>query len=123
MQPFLVSETQAWAIGLACTLMLIDVVSGFIAACVNNEISSTTMRQGLLHKVLMLLLIVACLAVEIALGHAVELPYNIPTCEVVCGYIVIMELISTLENIAKGYPQIVETPLFKLFDFENKGDE
>lgn len=116
------TEAQSWGIALACMMMASDMVAGFIAAAINKELSSSKMRNGLLHKVLMLILIFACLAVEIGISHTVVLPYDVPTCEVVCGYIVIMELISVLENIAKGYPEIRDSALFRLFNFENKGN-
>ena len=117
------TDTQSWSIALACVMMISDVVVGFIVAIINEELSSTKMRKGLLHKALMLMLIFVCLAIEVGISHAVVLPYDVPTCEVVCGYIVIMELISVLENIAKGYPVLKDSALFKLFNLSNKDNE
>lgn len=117
------TDTQSWSIALACVMMISDVVVGFIVAIINEELSSTKMRKGLLHKALMLVLIFVCLAIEVGISHAVVLPYDVPTCEVVCGYIVIMELISVLENIAKGYPVLKDSALFKLFNLSNKDNE
>lgn len=121
--PVPLSEAQTWSILLACVMMCADVVVGFIQAAINNQLSSTKMRQGLLHKVLILILIFVCLAIEIGIGHTVKLPYDIPTCEVVCGYIIVMELVSILENIARGYPQFTDSQLFKLFNLSNKDKE
>ncbi len=117
------SEAQTWGIVLACVMMCADVLVGFIVAVINNDLSSTKMRKGLLHKVLMLILIAVCLAIELAVEHTVQLPYDIPTCEVVCGYIVVMELISVLENIGRGYPQFTDSALFKLFNLADKDNE
>lgn len=117
-----INEAQTWGIALACMMMLADVLVGFITAAVNNEISSTKMRKGLLHKVLLLILIVICLAIELAIEHTVKLPYDVPTCEVVCAYIVIMELASVLENISKGYPALKDSTLFKLFSLNDKNE-
>lgn len=114
------TDAQSWGIALACVMMVADVVVGFIAAVINEELSSTKMRKGLLHKALMLVLIFVCLAIEIGISHTVVLPYDVPTCEVVCGYIVIMEFISVLENIANGYPTLKDSELFKLFNFSDK---
>lgn len=121
--PVTLSEAQTWSILLACVMMCADVVVGFIQAAINNQLSSTKMRQGLLHKVLILILIFVCLAIEIGIGHTVKLPYDIPTCGVVCGYVIIMELISILENIARGYPQFADSELFKLFNLSNKDNK
>lgn len=117
------SEAQTWGIALACVMMCADVLAGFIVAVINNDLSSTKMRKGLLHKVLMLILIAVCLAIELAIEHTVQLPYDIPTCEVVCGYVVVMELISVLENIGHGYPQFTDSALFKLFNLTDKDNE
>lgn len=117
------SEAQTWGIALACIMMCADVLVGFIVAIINNDLSSTKMRKGLLHKVLMLILIAVCLAIELAIGHTVQLPYDIPTCEVVCSYIVVMELISVLESIGRGYPQFTDSALFKLFNLTDKDNE
>lgn len=117
------SEAQTWGIALACVMMCADVLVGFIVAVINSDLSSTKMRKGLLHKVLMLILIAVCLAIELAIEHTVQLPYDIPTCEVVCGYIVVMELISVLENIGRGYPQFMDSALFKLFNLTDKDNE
>lgn len=120
--PITLSEAQTWGIALACVMMLADVLVGFITAAINNELSSTKMRKGLLHKVLLLILIVICLAIELAIGHTVKLPYDVPTCEIVCAYIVIMELTSVLENIGRGYPQFSDSALFKLFNLNDKDE-
>lgn len=121
--PVPLSDAQTWSILLACVMMCADVVVGFIQAAINNQLSSTKMRQGLLHKVLILILIFVCLAIEIAIGHTVKLPYDIPTCEVVCGYVIVMELVSILENIARGYPEFANSQLFKLFNLDSKDKE
>lgn len=121
--PVPLSEAQSWSILLACVMMCADVVVGFLQAAINNQLSSTKMRQGLLHKVLILILIFVCLAIEIGISHTVKLPYDIPTCGVVCGYVIIMELVSILENIARGYPQFADSQLFKLFNLSDKDNK
>lgn len=119
----ILTETQSWGIALACVMMCADVVVGFIQAAINNQLSSTKMRHGLLHKVLILILIFVCLAIEIGISHTVKLPYDIPTCEVVCGYVIVMELVSILENIARGYPEFANSQIFKLFNIDSKDKE
>ena len=117
------TDAQTWGIALACVMMVADVVVGFIVAAINEKLSSTKMRNGLLHKVLMLILIFVCLTIEIGVSHTGALPYDVPTCEVVCGYIIIMEFVSVLENIANGYPELKDSALFRLFNFGNKINE
>ena len=119
----ILTKAQSWGIALASVMMVSDVVVGFISAAINNQLSSTKMRQGLLHKVLILILIFVCLAIEIGISHTVKLPYDIPTCEVVCGYVIVMELVSILENIARGYPEFANSQLFKLFNLSDKDNK
>ena len=114
------TETQSWCIALACVMMVSDIVVGFIVAAINEKLSSIKMRNGLLHKALMLILIFICLAIEVSISHTGALPYDVPTCEVVCSYIIVMELISVLENIANGYPELRNSALFRLFNLDNK---
>ena len=121
--PIILNDMQICSITLACAMMLADILVGFIVAVIKSEVSSVKMRVGLLHKVLLLVLIAVCLVIEVAIDHAVPLPYDIPTCEVVCAYIVIMELSSVLENIANGYPEVTDTALFKLFKLNDKKEE
>lgn len=118
-----ITDAQAWSIALACVMTVTDMVVGFIVAIINERLSSTKMRNGLLHKVLMLILIFISLVIEIGVSHTGALPYDVPTCEVVCGYIIIMELVSVLENIASGYPELRDSALFKLFNFDSKENE
>lgn len=115
-----ITEIQTWSITLACLMMLADILVGFITALINGNLSSTKMRKGLGHKALMIVLIAVCLLIELAAAHAVQILYDIPTCEVVCGYIIVMELISVLENIKAGYPEFGNSPLFKVFNLEDK---
>lgn len=118
----IMTDAQFWSIAIACAMMLADVLTGFIVAVINSCVSSTKMRKGLLHKVLTLILIFVCLLIEIGLRHAVALPYDIPTCEVVSAYVIVMELASVLENIKKGYPDFGNSIVFRLFNVNEKED-
>jgi toxin secretion/phage lysis holin len=114
------SDTQQWSIILACIMMCADVLVGFIGAVIQKNISSIKMREGLLHKILLLILIFLCLIIEIATSHMFKLPYDIPTCEVICGYIIVMELSSIIENISAVYPEFAKSGLAKLFNLQEK---
>lgn len=119
---FNLTDTQQWGIIIACIMMCADVLVGFIGAIIQKNISSTKMREGILHKILMLILIFLCLTIEIASSHMFKLPYDIPTCEVICGYIVVMEFSSIIENIGIAYPEFAKSGLAKLFNLNEKKD-
>jgi toxin secretion/phage lysis holin len=114
------TDIQKWGIILACIMMCADVLVGFIGAIIQKNISSIKMREGILHKILMLILIFLCLVIEIASSHMFKLSYDIPTCEVICGYTTVMELSSIIENISTAYPEFAKSGLAKLFNLQEK---
>ena len=114
------TDAQQWGIILSCIMMCADVLVGFIGAVIQHNISSEKMRKGILHKILMLILIFLCLTIEVASSHMFKLPYGIPTCEVICGYVVVMELASIIENISNVYPEFAKNGLAKLFNLQDK---
>lgn len=114
------TDAQQWGIIVACIMMCADILVGFISAIIKHNISSMKMREGILHKILMLVLIFVCLTIEVATSHMFKLSYNIPTCEATCGYIVVMELASIIENISTAYPEFSKSGLAKLFNLDEK---
>lgn len=114
------TDAQQWGIILACIMMCADILVGFIGAVIQHNISSLKMREGILHKVLMLILIFLCLIIEISTSHMFKLPYDIPTCEVICSYVIVMELTSIIENISIAYPEFSKSGLSKLFNLNEK---
>lgn len=114
------TDAQQWGIILSCIMMCADILVGFIGAVIQHNISSTKMREGILHKILILVLIFVCLTIEVAASHMFKLPYDIPTCEVICGYVIVMELASIIENISTAYPEFAKSKLSKLFNLEEK---
>lgn len=84
--------TLGWKIGLPLILILVDVISGIVQALINDDFHSTTMRQGLYHKVLEILVMVVAFALQFAFNSEL-------VSTVIMGYIVVMELASILENL------------------------
>lgn len=109
------SEADAWAVGVALVLMALDMVSGFVGAAANGEVKSSKMREGLWHKASEVLVIVLAFVIQVACEHVVGLPYADVTVVAVCGFIVVMEVGSVLENIAKANPNMKDSGIFKLF--------
>lgn len=73
----------------------IDIVTGYIQAIINNNIDSKVMRTGLLHKVVIILIILASFIFDKA--------FNLPVVsKVICIYVIVMEVVSILENIQKA---------------------
>lgn len=76
-----------------------DILTGLLQAGINNCYNSSIMRKGLYRKLGEL----ACVILAYVVSVAISLPINITS--FVSLYIVIMELISVLENLsAAGVP-------------------
>ena len=118
--PFITfTEAECWAIVAAASLMAFDVATGLISALVRHAFSSTKMREGLGHKALLVLVVALSFVVQGFSWHIVELCFTVPLILPACVYIVLMEVASVLENIALAYPELAETPLFKLFSHDS----
>ena len=127
-QPFPVflefTEPELWAIFFALILSVLDIITGWLQAVVNRSFSSTKMREGLLHKIVLVLIITLAVVIQGFATHIGDTGWAIPLIYPVCIYIAIMEVSSILENIKKAYPELADSPLFRLFenDREKEGE-
>lgn len=118
-----VTEAQVWAVAVACVMMLLDVVVGFAGSLMTGTFDSSKMRVGLGHKMLLMCIIFMAFVIETAGSHIAGLEFSGVTVVVVCVYIIVMEVGSVMENIAIAYPEIKDTPLFRVFKNVNEGEE
>lgn len=120
----------AWPALAAVAFMAGDMLSGFCQAAANHDISSERMRQGLWHKASFLLVLALALGVEWASGF-LSLGFDVPVFVPACVIVVLTEVVSITENIAKMNPQLAGSRLLGLFrssetdtpDAGAKGDE
>lgn len=115
------AEPQVWSIGTALVLMALDIVVGFAQSLITGSFSSSVMRVGLGHKFVTAAIIAMSVILEAACSHVAGLPFSGVTTVVVSGYVIVMEVGSILENAAKAYPELRDSPLFRLFEDEKKG--
>ena len=73
----------------------LDILTGYIQAVINKNVDSKIMREGLLHKCLLIVAIIVSYVVEFAFGIQI-----VP--KVITVYICIMEVMSILENLQKA---------------------
>lgn len=119
--PFLIefTEPELWFIGLALVLSVFDILTGWIQAVVNRAFSSTKMREGLWHKMLLVLVIALAVIIQGFTAHIGDTGWSVPLIYPVCAYIAVMEVASILENVKSAYPELADSPIFELF--ENHG--
>lgn len=85
----------AWQIIAPLIFSGLDILTGYIQAVINKNVDSQVMREGLLHKCLLI--------VAILIGYVVEYAFGIKTvAQVITVYICIMEVMSILENLKKA---------------------
>ena len=73
----------------------LDILTGYIQAVINKNVDSKIMREGLLHKCLLI--------VAIIVGYVVEFAFGIKAvAQVITIYICLMEIMSILENLQKA---------------------
>ena len=73
----------------------LDILTGYIQAVINKNVDSKVMREGLLHKCLLI--------VAIVIGYVIEYAFNLKlVAQIITIYICVMELMSILENLKKA---------------------
>lgn len=84
-----------WQIATPLIFSLCDVLTGFIQAIINNEVQSKVMREGLLHKSLIIIIVF--------LSFVASLTFDISfISKAVCVYVILMETMSIVENLSKA---------------------
>lgn len=84
-----------WQIGTTLFFMLGDIISGVVSAVILKNLDSQKMREGLLRKVLLILIVLLGFIV----GGAFKITF---VSKAVCIYIIVMETVSILENVKKA---------------------
>lgn len=96
----------------ALVMMFFDIVSGLLKGFCTYSLSSTVMREGLIHKAVYILIILLFASFEVAQQYFVT-GLDIPTTLAACIYIITAELLSVLENMVEIAPEIGEWPIIK----------
>jgi toxin secretion/phage lysis holin len=85
----------AWQVITPLIFSGLDILTGYIQAVINKNVDSKVMREGLLHKCLLI--------VAIIIGYVIEYAFNLPAvAQVITIYICVMEVVSILENLKKA---------------------
>ena len=94
--------------------IVLDFATGLTKAFATKTFTSTKMREGLFHKVGLILCMILGFLVDYAQGY-VDLGLSVPVAAAVCVYICLMEVTSIIENICKINPDILPDKLAALF--------
>lgn len=92
---------------VSCLFMLLDIITGLIKAVKTQSYSSTVMRDGLYHKLGFIFAMFISAILELAINMPdFEVDIMFPLFNVVCGYVILVEFSSIIENICVLNPQI-----------------
>lgn len=108
------SHTAMGFIGFSFTCMVVDWLTGIIAAIHTQTVTSHMMKKGLLHKsVYMLILVLAAVADILGISGSIGLPFDL---SVICATAIIaIECSSVLENACAVEPRLADSPIGAIF--------
>ena len=88
-------SNNLWVIFTPLILMGLDIITGYIQALINKEVKSSIMRQGIMHKILLIITLV--------IGFVLDFTFNFKfMAKAIAVYLIIMEVTSIVENLKKG---------------------
>lgn len=101
-------------IGFSFTCMVVDYLTGIIAAITAQTVTSRTMKGGLLHKaVYLLILVLAAVADMLGISGSIGLPFDL---SIICATAIIaIECSSILENACAVEPRLADSPIGAIF--------
>ena len=101
-------------IGFSFTCMVVDYLTGIIAAIATQTVTSRTMKGGLLHKaVYLLILVLAAVADMLDISGSIGLPFDL---SIICATAIIaIECSSILENACAVEPKLADSPIGAIF--------
>lgn len=100
----------------------LDFITGMIKAFGTKSFTSTKMRQGLYHKVGLVLCIILGVLIDYAQEY-LSLGISLPVAATICVYIVLMEISSIAENILEINPELQGWKIAVLFESFRKDDK
>lgn len=109
------NNTTLWTLGAVLFFIAMDYLTGVLKAGVQHNLSSAKMREGLMHKLAYILILILSQAIDIFNIHTqLGLPLNVLT--VTSAGISLIELTSIVENLCEINPEIANKGFMKIFD-------
>lgn len=98
----------------ALVFILLDVLTGIAKGASQHNLSSEKMKSGFWHKLGIIAALVVAGLLDAAAATGLDLGFEVPVFEAVCTYVVLMELLSILENISEINPELAGSKLLQL---------
>lgn len=91
-----------------------DFISGMIKAFASGKFTSTKMREGLFHKISLILCVALGYLLDLSQGF-LDLGVTVPVAAAICAYIALMEVSSIIENLCAINPALMPDKLLEIF--------
>ena len=95
-------------------MMVLDFVSGIAKALSEHEFSSTKMREGILHKSSLIIVIVTFGILQTCLNAGASFGFDIPALDIIITLLMVMELSSVFENVCEMSPTLANSKIGEL---------
>lgn len=102
------------AFAITFVFIVFDFVSGLVKAFAKGKFTSTKMREGLFHKVSLILCIALGYLLDLSQGF-LDLGVTVPVAAAICAYIAMMEVSSIIENLCEINPDLMPDKLIEIF--------
>lgn len=90
-------------------MLLFDILSGMVAHIHKKDFTTSALREGLWHKFGYILILSLVIVLQVALyDPKFHLSFEFPLFDITCGFIIMMEVISIVENVGIINPTIGE---------------
>ena len=108
-------DVNEWLLVAGLVLIVMDILLGVSKAIATKSLSSSKMRIGLWHKAAYLGIWAVAWIFNFAVGYA-DIGFNVPAFDAVSIYVIAMEGLSCVENIAAINPDLKGTKLLSALD-------
>ena len=99
---------------IVTVFIILDIITGLLKAFKQKEYNSTIMREGLYHKCGSIICVIFGTLIDYSQKY-LDIGANIPVLKAICGYIILMEITSIIENICLLNPDIMPEKLTQYF--------
>lgn len=113
--PLELPDVNEWLVAAGLVLIVMDILLGVAKAVATKTLSSSKMRIGLWHKTAYLGIWAVAWVFNFAVGYA-DVGFEVPAFDAVSVYVIAMEGLSCVENIAAINPDLKGSRLFGALD-------
>lgn len=113
------TETLFYEILAVLVFVIMDYITGIIAAIMHKNLSSTKMREGLGNKFAYLCVFFIAWFIDFEMSH-IDIGFHSTLTPIVTVGIVLIELSSIIENIGKINPELAQAEFMKIFTDHDK---